>query len=204
LNLFEPGVLSPLDADRTKMIQKEIERNNLKNQYSDESEFLSTIQMLGKFDSFNQFNTPRVAQLSERSNQYNLRTVRYTESDVKQISEDPDRIGFAISLRDNLGDHGLIGVIVLKRSSEELFIENWFMSCRVLKRGVEDMALNKIVEYAKNLNMEKIVGEYIPTLKNGLVKNHYQDLGFDLFTDGLWILNIDNYVNKKHYIKELE
>lgn len=202
LNLFEPGILSALDSERTKMIQKEIERNELKNQFSDESEFLKSIHMIGIFDSFNSFNTPRVAQLSERSNQYNLRTLRYSESDVQAISLASDRVGMAISLRDDLGDHGLISVIVIKHSQDELFIENWFMSCRVLKRGVEYMALNKIIDYAKKLNCKSVTGEYIPTLKNKLVKDHFQDLGFTFNADGRWYLSVEGYAPRNHYIKE--
>jgi FkbH-like protein len=202
LNLFEPGILSALDSDRTKMIQKEIERNNLKNQFSDESEFLKSIQMIGKFENFNSFNTPRVAQLSERSNQYNLRTLRYSESDVQAISLASDQVGMAISLRDDLGDHGLISVIVLKLNQDELFIENWFMSCRVLKRGVEYLVLNKIVDNAKKLNCKMVTGEYIPTLKNTLVKDHFQDLGFTFNQDGKWSLNVEGYSPRDHHIKE--
>lgn len=202
LNLFEPGILSALDSERTKMIQKEIERNELKNQFSDESEFLKSIHMIGTFDSFNSFNTPRVAQLSERSNQYNLRTLRYSESDVQAISLASDRIGMAISLRDDLGDHGLISVIVIKHNQDELFIENWFMSCRVLKRGVEYMALNKIIDYAKKLNCKSVTGEYIPTLKNKLVKDHFQDLGFTFNAEGRWYLGVEGYAPRNHYIKE--
>jgi FkbH-like protein len=202
LNLFEPGILSALDSDRTKMIQKEIERNNLKNQFSDESEFLKSIQMIGKFENFNSFNTPRVAQLSERSNQYNLRTLRYSESDVQAIALASDQVGMAISLRDDLGDHGLISVIVLKLNQDELFIENWFMSCRVLKRGVEHLVLNKIVDDAKKLNYKTVTGEYIPTLKNTLVKDHFKDLGFTFNPDGRWYLNVEGYSPREHYIKE--
>lgn len=202
LNLFEPGTLSALDSERTKLIQKEIERNNLKNQFSDESEFLKSIQMVGKFENFCSFNTPRVAQLSERSNQYNLRTLRYSESDVKAISVASDYVSMAISLKDNLGDHGLISVIVLKHIDRELFIENWFMSCRVLKRGVEYLALNKIVEHAKMLSCTKVVGEYIPTLKNTLVKDHFRDLGFTLNENGRWHLSVESYTPKPNYIKE--
>jgi len=202
LNLFEPGILSALDSERTKMIQKEIERNELKNQFSDESEFLKSIQMIGTFESFNSFNTPRVAQLSERSNQYNLRTLRYSESDVQAIALASDQVGMAISLRDDLGDHGLISVIVLKLNQDELFIENWFMSCRVLKRGVEHLVLNKIVDDAKKLNCKTVTGEYIPTLKNTLVKDHFKDLGFTFNPDGRWYLNVEGYSPREHYIKE--
>ena len=202
LNLFEPGTLSTLDSERTKMIQKEIERNHLKNQFSNESDFLKSINMIGIFDQFNQFNTPRIAQLSERSNQYNLRTIRYTEKDVEKIASSDDQLGIAISLRDNLGDHGLICVIVLNHGNEEIFIENWFMSCRVLKRGVEYLALNKIVEHAQNKHCKNIIGEFLPTPKNALVKDHYQELGFTFQGNGKWMINVEDYTPKVHYIKE--
>jgi FkbH-like protein len=202
LNLFEPGKLSALDLDRTKMIQTEMERNNLKNKFSNESDFLKSIHMVGKIEEFNAFNTPRVAQLSERSNQYNLRTIRYSEAEVHKIAQAKNQIGLTISLQDTLGDHGLIAVIVLEKKDKILFIENWFMSCRVLKRGVEFLAQNKIVKCAINLGCKTIIGEYIPTSKNGLVKNHYLELGFSDLNDGKWALSVGEYDQKEHFIRE--
>ena len=86
-----------------------------------------------------------------------------------------------------------------KRSDENLFIDTWLMSCRVLKRGMEHFVLNTIVNMAQKNGFKKIIGEYIPTTKNGLVKDHYKNLGFEQ-TEHFWILKVANYKPQKVHI----
>lgn len=122
--------------------------------------------MVSEVEGFTKFNTPRVAQLSQRSNQFNLRTVRYTEDQITAIENDPKQKGFAFSLKDKFGDNGLIAVVILQeKDADTLFIDTWFMSCRVLKRGMENFTLNTIVEWAKENGYKQIIGEYLPTPK---------------------------------------
>ena len=157
--------------------------------------------MISEVKPFNKFNTPRVAQLSQRSNQFNLRTVRYLEADIERISESDSYVTFSFSLEDKFGDNGLICVIILnKKNSQSLFIDTWFMSCRVLKRGMENFVLNTIVDYAKENSFSFLEGEYIRTPKNGMVENHYLDLGFKKDKE-LFILKIEAYKPKTTYIK---
>jgi FkbH-like protein len=157
--------------------------------------------MLSLIEPFNKFNTPRIAQLSQRSNQYNLRTVRYTEDDIARISNSENHVTFAFTLEDKFGDNGLICVIILqKENSKALFIDTWFMSCRVLKRGMENFVLNTIVNYAKENGFLILKGEYIPTAKNEMVKDHYLNLGFDK-SELYFNLDVLNYQDKKNYIK---
>jgi FkbH-like protein len=157
--------------------------------------------MLSDIQAFNKFNTPRIAQLSQRSNQFNLRTVRYTESDIHRISNSRDYVNLAFSLEDKFGDNGLICVIILKKEDEKtLFVDTWFMSCRVLKRGMENFVMNTIVDFAKNNGFTFIIGEYIPTVKNEMVKNHYLDLGFKK-KKNRFTLEAQNYLDRKTYIK---
>ena len=156
--------------------------------------------MISVATSFSKFNIPRVAQLSQRSNQFNLRTIRYTESDIENLAKSDDYVTFAFTLEDKFGDNGLIAVVVLKKNSEtDLFIESWFMSCRVLKRGMENFMLNTLTAYAKTNGFKRILGEYIPTPKNEIVKDHYQNLGF-LQENNLWLLPLDTYNEITNYI----
>ncbi|QFY41380.1 HAD-IIIC family phosphatase [Candidatus Methylospira mobilis] len=202
LNLFEAGTLSDLDADRTLMVQRGIETRQLQSKFENEGDFLQNLNMICKVSGFNNFNTPRVAQLSERSNQFNLRTIRYSEQEVRAISQNPDFAGMAFSLEDRLGDHGLISAVVLSQKGSSLFIDNWFMSCRVLKRGVEHVVLDKIICLAIARGCEVVVGEYIPTRKNGLVSNHYENLGFhSRADDGLWVLPVTDFIKVEHFIE---
>jgi FkbH-like protein len=170
-NLFETISISTEDIQRTKLYQVEIERKLQREKFANEDDFLKSLKMLSSIQQFNNFNIPRVAQLSQRSNQFNLRTIRYLEKDLEKISNSKTHYSFAISLEDKYGDHGIIGVVILSKENDQvLFIETWLMSCRVLKRGVEQFILNHLCEVAKANNFNILKGEYIPTSKNELVK----------------------------------
>lgn len=166
LNLFETVSYSNADADRTKQYQVEAQRVSLQQSFTNEADFLKSLGMVSEVKGFDAFNIPRVAQLSQRSNQFNLRTVRYTEAEILSIENDESYKTFSFTLVDKFGDNGLICVIIMKKkNAKTLFIDTWFMSCRVLKRGMENFTLNTIVRYAKEYGFKYIIGEYLPTAK---------------------------------------
>jgi FkbH-like protein len=178
-NLFETASYSSADKDRTKQYQVEAQRVSSAKKFANEADFLKSLEMVCEVKPFDAFNTPRVAQLSQRSNQFNLRTVRYTEDDVVRMNNDPHYGCFSFSLKDKFGDNGLICVVILERQdAETLFFNTWLMSCRVLKRGMEHFTLNTIVAYAREHGYKRLVGEYLPTLKNQMVEQHFPNLGF--------------------------
>lgn len=142
---------------------------------------------------FDDYNAPRAAQLSMRSNQYNLRTVRYIDAEIAAIQNDETRAGFVFDLCDRLSRHGIVAVVVLQQQEpENLFMENWLMSCRVLRRGMEHAVLQGIIACARHRGCAVLTGEYCPTGKNALVAGHYKAMGFS-FAGGLWRLNIADY-----------
>ncbi len=200
LNLFETTSFSTEDAERTKQYQVEAQRNVLQKSFVNEDEFLESLNMTSVIEPFTKFNTPRVAQLSQRSNQFNLRTKRYTESDIEKLSIAEKTVSFTFTLADKFGDNGMICVIILDKNDENLFIDTWFMSCRVLKRGMENFVLNTIAAYAKEHKFSKLIGQYIATPKNEMVKNHYFQLGFQP-AGGDWVLDTNSYEERKCYIK---
>lgn len=206
LNLFETASYSQADKDRTKQYQVEAQRVSLQKTFDSEADFLKSLNMVSVVSGFTKFNTPRVAQLSQRSNQFNLRTIRYTEADIEALTADPDVIGLSFTLEDKFGDNGLIAVVIMKeQDAETLFVDTWFMSCRVLKRGMENFTLNTMVEYAKEKGYKRIIGEYLPTLKNKMVAQHYESLGFQPLSDtptAQYLLEIDKYNNRECYIKK--
>ena len=205
LNLFETASYSQADKDRTNQYQVEAQRVSLQKTFSNEADFLKSLDMTSVVSGFNKFNTPRVAQLSQRSNQFNLRTVRYTEADIEALGQNPDVIDLSFTLEDKFGDNGLIAVIIMKKQDEEtLFIDTWFMSCRVLKRGMEDFTLNTMVEAAREKGYKRIVGEYLPTPKNKMVENHYPSLGFQKLEGtptAQYVLDVEQYQTRENYIK---
>lgn len=202
LNLFETASYSTTDKDRTKQYQVEAQRVGYAKTFHDEADFLRSLDMVSTVEGFTKFNTPRVAQLSQRSNQFNLRTVRYTEADIEALANDPDVIPVTFTLEDKFGDNGLICVIIMKKmDAVSLFVDTWFMSCRVLKRGMEHFTLNTMVAKAREKGYHRIVGEYLPTLKNGMVKDHYDRLGFTPLGNGRYELDLETYQDKVCYIK---
>lgn len=202
LNLFETASYSSQDNDRTKQYQIEAKRIKIKNDFTNEADFLESLNMISLVENFNKFNTPRIAQLTQRSNQFNLRTIRYTEEDIQKFSESMDHLNLAFYLEDKFGKNGLISVLILEKESDDtLMIDTWIMSCRVLKRGMEYFILNTIVSHAIENDITYIKGEYLPTPKNGIVKDLYKDLGFS-FEDSYWTLIVSEYNNKKCYINK--
>ena len=216
LNLFETASYSNLDKDRTKQYQVEAQRVSLSKTFTSEADFLKSLNMVSVVSGFTKFNTPRVAQLSQRSNQFNLRTVRYTDADIEALANDKNVIDLSFTLEDKFGDNGLIAVIIMKpiekhinpswggQVSDTLFVDTWFMSCRVLKRGMENFTLNTMVEKAKAAGYKRIVGEYLPTPKNKMVEEHYSGLGFTKIEgaeSAQYELDVNTYQPRECYIE---
>ena len=205
-NLFETVSYSGTDKDRTNQYQVEAKRMSLQKTFTNEADFLKSLNMVSEVSGFTKFNTPRVAQLSQRSNQFNLRTVRYTEADIEALAADKNVIDLSFTLEDKFGDNGLIAVVIMKKQDEEtLFVDTWFMSCRVLKRGMENFTLNTMVEQAKAKGYKRIVGEYLPTPKNKMVEAHYPNLGFKTVNDVTterYVLDVETYNPRECYIKK--
>ena len=200
LNLFETAFFTEQDDQRTRQYQEEARRNAVLQRFDNEMDFLANLQMVSEVKAFDEFDIPRVAQLSQRSNQFNLRTIRYTEADIKQLSADPNFYTMSLSLKDRFGDHGLIGIVILKKQDDDtLFIDSWIMSCRVLKRGMENFTTNTIADLARANGFKRVMGEYLPTKKNGIVKDHYSNLGFKQEGDK-WVLNLVEFEKRNTFI----
>ena len=200
LNLFETVSFSDEDKDRTKLYQVESQRASVQQKFTNEDDFLKSLDMVSVVKPFDKFNIPRVSQLSQRSNQFNLRTIRYSEADIEKLSVSKDYFNFTFTLEDKYGDNGLISVLILNQESNNvLFIDTWFMSCRVLKRGMENFVLNTLVNTAKENGYETLKGEHLPTAKNDMVKDHYLNLGFKE-DNGYWELNVNTYKERKCFI----
>ena len=200
LNLFETAFFTEQDDQRTRQYQEEARRNAVLQRFDNEMDFLANLQMVSEVKAFDEFGIPRVAQLSQRSNQFNLRTIRYTEADIKQLSADPNFYTISLSLKDRFGDHGLIGIVILKKQDDDtLFMDSWIMSCRVLKRGMENFTINTIADLARANGFKRVMGEYLPTKKNGIVKDHYLTLGFKQEGDK-WVLNLVAFEKRNTFI----
>ncbi|MEA3443475.1 MAG: HAD-IIIC family phosphatase [Bacteroidota bacterium] len=203
-NIFETTSFSGNDAARTKQYQQESKRHSYGKQFTNVNAFLENLNMKSRVREITPFDVQRVSQLSLRSNQFNLRTVRYSLADIERIMESENHIHYVIYLEDDFGDYGLINIVILEKiNSSELFIDTWVMSCRVANRGLEKFIFNKIANDAKAKGFSSIVGEHIPTKKNMPVKDHYQKLGFHK-KDSKWYRELDKFADFETTIKEGE
>jgi FkbH-like protein len=134
--------------------------------------------MVADIRPFDGFTLPRAYQLLQRSNQFNLTTIRYSEAELKAIAGEPDCDTFTIRLQDRLGDNGIIAAVVARARSGALHVDSWVMSCRVLGRRVEEATLDILVGLARARGCCRLTGEYRPTAKNAMVARLYADLGF--------------------------
>lgn len=191
------------NADRTKQYQAEFERKKLEQTFDSIDDYLKSLDMIGQMRPFESSKYARIAELTQRSNQFNLRTVRYTEGDIKKIDEDEKYLTLYFTLKDKFGDHGLVSVVILKKVSEqEVFIDTWLMSCRVLKRGMEEFVVNGIIKTAAAAGFLRVSAEYLPTPKNSMVKDIYRKMGFQETGAGKYYIMTAEYRIKNVYIQE--
>lgn len=177
---FERVSITREDKERTQLYQSNARREQLRLQDSDTGSYLKSLEMRLVWGRFDKANLARIAQLINKTNQFNLTTRRYVEEEVAACIEDPKVLGLHFRLIDCFGDNGLIAVVI-GRSEEfhAIRLDSWLMSCRVLGREVEEATLAVVAAEARRMGAVQLIGEYIPTKKNGMVQRHYENLGFD-------------------------
>ena len=199
---FEWGQLTGEDFKRTQSYLQNSKRQELESSFVNYDEYLQALDMVGSVDEIDEFSKERFAQLINKSNQFNLRTIRYTEAAIEQMMQDENTKLLAVSLKDKFSDYGVISCIILKKDGEECFADTWVMSCRVLKRGVEEFAFSHVCDVAREMGCSRLVGEYIPTAKNRMVKDFYPGLGFEKLSENKYAYDLTKVYDKKIWIKE--
>src|SRR5947209_9040045 len=179
---FEMRSITTEDVARLTLYKQEAERQALRSTTTDMDAYLSSLEMEAEINQFRSLDVPRIAQLINKSNQFNLTTRRRTENEVRAIAES-GAPAFTVRLKDRFGDHGLIAIVVLEIAAETAIVDTWLMSCRVLKRQVEELTLNEIVRLTDLHGCTRIVGRYLPTSKNGMVRDLYPRLGFRMISE---------------------
>jgi FkbH-like protein len=177
---FEALNITREDAERVTQYQVEAQREQLLASSTDMPSYLRSLEMTAVITGFQSVDVPRIAQLINKSNQFNLTTRRRTELEVRNIIADPAYRGFTVRLSDRFGDHGLISVVICRIEGECMDVDTWLMSCRVLKRQVEEEVVNEMVRIALEYGCTRIAGRYIPTAKNEMVGDLYPRMGFRL------------------------
>jgi FkbH-like protein len=178
---FEGTSVTDEDRVRGAQYQGNLQRDALRASTTDLPSYLRSLEMQLKWRRFDQLGLSRTVQLINKTNQFNLTTQRYTEQEVSSVMHDPRAFGLQLRLLDRFGDNGIIGIVIGKmQNQDDLLIDTWLMSCRVLGRQVEPTTLNLVAEQARQLGARRLIGEYRPTKKNGMVKDHYSKLGFSV------------------------
>lgn len=175
---FEPRNITEEDLGRTAQYRQERRRTELAASVTDMPAYLASLEMRGTIKEFDSLDLPRIAQLIARSNQFNLTTIRRSETELQGLLARPDYLCFTMRLEDRFGDSGLISVVIAKIEGDALVVDTWLMSCRVLKRQVEDEIMNEIFRLAGAAGCAKVRGLYLPTAKNGIVAGIYEEFGF--------------------------
>lgn len=175
---FEPRTVTEEDLGRTAQYRQERRRTELAASVTDMPAYLASLEMRATIKEFDALDLPRIAQLIARSNQFNLTTVRRSETEIQGLLSRPDYRCFTMRLEDRFGDSGLISVVIAKVEDGVFVIDTWLMSCRVLKRQVEDEIMIEIFRIAEVAGCAKVRGIYLPTAKNGMVAGIYEAFGF--------------------------
>lgn len=187
---FEVTAQTPDDTLRVASYKAERERRS--GAFADYGEFLRSLKMKATFGPVNRSNQARVTQLINKTNQFNLTTRRLPEAEVEALSEDPGTVTLCGSLSDTFGDSGLVTVLFASVDGPTACIELWVMSCRVFKRGLEFAALRRLLEILRERGTATVRGRFLPTAKNGPVKDLYRELGFTSLDGEVWEAPIDS------------
>ena len=202
---FEVTNFSEDDLKRNEMYKANVQRAVQQAAFSDYNEYLLSLEMTAVIDDFLPVYLQRITQLSNKSNQFNVTTKRYTPTEMEAVFNSSEYIRLYGKLIDKFGDNGVVSVVIGKKENNILNIDLWIMSCRVLKRDMEFAMLDRLVERCREQGIDTIKGYYYPTAKNKMVKELYGKFGFNKISEDeegntIWQLDIKSYENKNNVI----
>ena len=203
---FEATMISDDDIKRNEMYKANAERAELEMSFGDYTEYLLSLDMKAEILPFPELYFARITQLTNKSNQFNLTTRRYTEEEIRLAAADGEHITLYGKMGDRFGDNGVVSVVIGKKDGTDLHMELWLMSCRVLKKDMEFAMLDTLVDEAKQQGITRIVGYYYPTAKNNMVRELYAKFGFakiseDADGNTVWELSTEDYQKQNHVIR---
>lgn len=206
---FEATMLSGDDLKRNEMYKENVKRAQLQASFADYAEYLRSLEMRGVIKSFESVYMARIAQLTNKSNQFNLTTRRYTQAEIEQVAKNREYVTLYGKLTDRFGDNGVVSVIIGHVVGKECHIDLWLMSCRVLKRNMEFAMMDTLVHRCQERDIEKIHGYYYPTAKNAMVKELYGSLGFIKTSENEkgsteWICNLKEKYKTQNFVIQVE
>lgn len=203
---FEVTSLTKDDITRSGMYKENAARSKQQASFTDYGEYLRSLEMTAEIKPFAPMYFSRIAQLSNKSNQFNLTTLRCTQEEIESFAKEDKYITLYGKLQDKFGDNGVVSVVMGEIEDKTLHIRLWLMSCRVLKRDMEYAMMNELVKLAAEQGLIQIYGYYYPTAKNGMVRDFYEKQGFtkrqeDRIGNTLWVLGISDYQQRETMIQ---
>lgn len=203
---FEVTNLSGDDAKRSEMYKANTERQQAAQQFENYTDFLKSLEMIAEISDFDEIILPRITQLTNKSNQFNLTTKRFTLPEMEAVAASNAHIRLCGRLRDKFGDNGIVSVVIGRKEGTALHMELWLMSCRVLKRDMELAMLDELVKQARAQGITEIFGYFFPTAKNAMVKGLYKSFGFSPVSESedgstVWRLETAGYTPQNHVIQ---
>ncbi|HVP72507.1 MAG TPA: HAD-IIIC family phosphatase, partial [Phycisphaerales bacterium] len=178
--MFETNAFTAEDAAKTEQYRAKAQIAQLEASSGSIEDFYRSLQMQAVIEPFDEMHLPRIVQLLGKTNQFNLTTRRHGEAQVRAFMNDPNCVHWYLKLRDRFAEHGLVSMIIAKRVDGGVMdVDTWLMSCRVIGRTVESELLSHVSEAARRLGCTAIRGTYIPTAKNGMVKDIFAQFGFE-------------------------
>ena len=154
------------------------QRSDYQKDFTDVTQYLARLKIEVTIEEATPFTTPRLAQLTQKTNQYNMTTRRYTEEDIRSFAEQDGCRVIALNVKDKFGDNGLTGMCILKKDDSIWEIDSWLLSCRIIGRKIEDVFLAYVLEEAKKINVTILRGIFIPSQKNHPAQSFFKDHGF--------------------------
>lgn len=207
---FEVTNFSEDDLKRNEMYLANEQRNRMQKNFSDYGDYLRSLEMKARIGAFDPAYFSRIAQLTNKSNQFNLTTHRYSQSEIEQIAADPQYLTLCGRLEDKFGDNGVVSIVIGRKEKDVLQIELWLMSCRVLKRDMEYAMMDTLVKQCRDCGIRQIYGYFYPTAKNAMVKDFYALQGFEKLEEDVdgnakWSFRIpEQYTLKNQVITVME
>lgn len=204
---FEVTSLSKDDLKRNEMYMENAKRAKLEASFENYTDYLLSLEMKATIKPFEPIYMARIAQLTNKSNQFNLTTHRYTQAEIETLAADDHYITLYGKLEDKFGDNGVVSIVIGHVQGDVCHVDLWLMSCRVLKRDMEFAMMDALVAACGKCKVKTIRGYYYPTAKNNMVREFYKLQGFDKISEDEagnteWNFEIaENYVNKNTVIK---
>ena len=206
MNLFYNYSITNEDVKKTKMYKTQLKREAIKEEFSDITDYLKSLELNIEIFCNDNSIIPRMSQMTQKVNQFNLTTKRYTEIEIKNFVEKPNYEVFAFSVSDKFGDSGICGLCIIKKDNDIGFIDTFLMSCRIIGRNLEYSFIKFLLNSMKNNGIKQIKSGYIKTFKNDQVNNFYDKCSFQIVeknnSEKKYSLDLNNYkIMNTNYIK---